>query len=238
MRGVVRQDAGGAAAQMASIAMNTAPNAQNGQPDAGAIRAQVERMTKSDVFANSPQLAAFLLFVVEAVLRGKSERLKGYTIGVEVLRRDINFDPQIDPIVRVEATRLRRAIERYYAGPGADDDDRDQPAARRLCAAHPLARRGAGAARAARRRPDASALAPRQRPADLARRAVRRHRHAATRAGHRRRNARQQAVRSVRAVRHDQCHRRRRRRPGRRSITGSTGRWSIAATKPSTFASG
>ena len=64
----------------------------------------------------------FLLFVVEAVLRGKGERLKGYTIGVEVLRRDINFDPQIDPIVRVEATRLRRAIERYYAGPGAGDD--------------------------------------------------------------------------------------------------------------------
>ena len=101
--------------------MNTAANTQNGEPDAGAIRAQVERMTKSNVFANSPQLAAFLLFVVEALLRGKSERLKGYTIGVEVLRRDVTFDPQIDPIVRVEATRLRRAIERYYAGPGAND---------------------------------------------------------------------------------------------------------------------
>jgi hypothetical protein len=38
-----------------------------------------------------------------------------------VLRRDPKFDPQLDPIVRVEATRLRRAIERYYAGPGATD---------------------------------------------------------------------------------------------------------------------
>jgi TolB-like protein len=38
-----------------------------------------------------------------------------------VLRRDIKFDPQIDPIVRVEATRLRRAIERYYAGSGMGD---------------------------------------------------------------------------------------------------------------------
>jgi tetratricopeptide (TPR) repeat protein len=101
--------------------MTTAANTQKGEPDAGAIRAQVERMIKSNVFANSPQLAAFLLFVVEALLRGKSERLKGYTIGVEVLRRDVTFDPQIDPIVRVEATRLRRAIERYYAGPGAND---------------------------------------------------------------------------------------------------------------------
>jgi len=101
--------------------MNAAANRQNGQPDAAQVRAQVERMTKSTVFANSPQLSAFLLFIVEAALRGKGERLKGYTIGVEVLRRDVSFDPQIDPIVRVEATRLRRAIERYYAGPGADD---------------------------------------------------------------------------------------------------------------------
>src|SRR6202011_835820 len=31
------------------------------------------------------------------------------------------FNPQIDPIVRVEATRLRRTLERYYAGAGAND---------------------------------------------------------------------------------------------------------------------
>jgi adenylate cyclase len=102
--------------------MMAAPSSRQDQPGAVEVRAQVERMTASDVFAKSPQLSAFLLFIVEAVLRGKGERLKGYTIGVEVLRRDINFDPQIDPIVRVEATRLRRAIERYYAGPGAADD--------------------------------------------------------------------------------------------------------------------
>ena len=103
------------------MVMTTASNVQSGLPNAADIRAQVERMTRSDVFANSPQLSAFLVFVVEALLRGESERLKGYTIGVEVLRRDVSFDPQVDPIVRVEATRLRRAIERYYAGPGADD---------------------------------------------------------------------------------------------------------------------
>ena len=66
------------------------------------VRAQVQRMTASDVFASSPQLSAFLVFVVEAVLRGHGERLKGYTIGVEVLRRDSTFDPQIDPIDWIE----------------------------------------------------------------------------------------------------------------------------------------
>jgi hypothetical protein len=85
------------------------------------VRATVERMTASEAFVRSPQLAAFLRFVVEAVLEGRSDRIKGYTIAVEVLRRDASFDPQSDPIVRVEATRLRRAIERYYAGAGADD---------------------------------------------------------------------------------------------------------------------
>ena len=43
-------------------------------------------------------------------------------IAVEVLRRDVSFDPQLDPIVRVEATRLRRALARYYSSAGAGDD--------------------------------------------------------------------------------------------------------------------
>src|SRR5215467_9348209 len=108
-------------ANKASYAMASASPRQDGRPPPHEVRAQIQRMTASDVFASSPQLASFLVFVVEAVLRGHGERLKGYTIGVEVLRRDTNFDPQIDPIVRVEATRLRRAIGRYYAGPGASD---------------------------------------------------------------------------------------------------------------------
>src|SRR4051794_19492065 len=111
-----------AAAGNGLLAVMAAPSSRKDQPGAVEVRAQVERMTVSDVFAKSPQLSAFLLFVVEAVLRGRGERLKGYTIGVEVLRRDINFDPQIDPIVRVEATRLRRAIERYYSRAGNADD--------------------------------------------------------------------------------------------------------------------
>jgi tetratricopeptide (TPR) repeat protein len=90
-------------------------------PTPDEVRSQVERMIASDDFRRSPQLGAFLRFVVEAVLHGKSDRIKAYTIGVEVLRRDVKFDPQLDPIVRVEATRLRRTIDRYYARLGADD---------------------------------------------------------------------------------------------------------------------
>lgn len=85
------------------------------------VRAALDRMVESEMFRDSPQLAAFLRFVSEAELRGESDRIKGYTIGVEALGRSKDFDPQTDPIVRVEATRLRRTIERYYAGPGAND---------------------------------------------------------------------------------------------------------------------
>jgi tetratricopeptide (TPR) repeat protein len=75
----------------------------------------------SPAFSASPQLAAFLRFVVEAALDGQSDRIKGYTIAVEALGRDASFDPQSDPIVRVEAGRLRRALDRYYAEAGQSD---------------------------------------------------------------------------------------------------------------------
>jgi hypothetical protein len=90
-------------------------------PTPDEVRAQIDRMTASEEFNRSPQLGAFLRFVVEEALQGKSDRIKAYTIGVDVLRRDASFDPQLDPIVRVEATRLRRTIDRYYTGLGTED---------------------------------------------------------------------------------------------------------------------
>ncbi len=90
-------------------------------PTGAEVRATLERMMASDMFRTSPQLAAFLRFVVEATLRGEDAHIKGYTIAVEALGRGENFDPQQDPIVRVEAGRLRRTMEQYYADPGATD---------------------------------------------------------------------------------------------------------------------
>ena len=78
-------------------------------------------MAASEAFRGSPQLVAFLRYVVEATLRGAADRIKGYTIAVEALGRADNFDPQSDPIVRVEAMRLRRALARYYDNGGKHD---------------------------------------------------------------------------------------------------------------------
>ena len=88
---------------------------------AAAVRCALERIVASDVLRNAPQLARFLSFVVEETLEGRAGELKGYTIATQALGRSDDFDPQIDPIVRVEAMRLRRALEAYYAGPGAAD---------------------------------------------------------------------------------------------------------------------
>ena len=91
------------------------------RPCADEIRAALVRMATSEAFRGSPQLVTFLRYVVEATLRGAADRIKGYTIAVEALGRADDFDPQTDPIVRVEAMRLRRALARYYANGGKHD---------------------------------------------------------------------------------------------------------------------
>ena len=91
------------------------------QPADAEIRAELDRVVVSSGLSKSPQLASFLRFVVEEVLAGKGNRIKAYTIATAALGRDTIFDPQNDPIVRVEAGRLRRTLEHYYANGGHND---------------------------------------------------------------------------------------------------------------------
>ena len=90
-------------------------------PSADEVRAELGRIVASEPFRPSAQLQAFLRFVVEATLKGEAERIRAFTIAVGAFGRAEDFDPQSDPIVRVEAARLRRAIALYYNGQGADD---------------------------------------------------------------------------------------------------------------------
>lgn len=92
-----------------------APEATPSLPGAEEIRAALGRILASEEFSSSPRLADFLRYIVETTLAGRADEIKGYTIAVEALGRPPSFDPQSDPIVRVEATRLRRALERYYS---------------------------------------------------------------------------------------------------------------------------
>ena len=89
--------------------------------DRDRVFAALKNILASDEFVASPQLAAFLTYSVQQSLDGHGPTLKAYTIATEVLGRPASFDPQNDPIVRVEATRLRRAIDRHYATTGAQE---------------------------------------------------------------------------------------------------------------------
>jgi len=91
------------------------------QPDSAQVRAALERVVSSAALSKSPQLANFLRFVVEQTLAGHAGRIKAYTIAADALGRDSSFDPQHDPIVRVEAGRLRRSLDHYYSNGGTND---------------------------------------------------------------------------------------------------------------------
>ncbi len=90
-------------------------------PSREECRAALARVAGSPRFKSAPRLASFLRFVVEAALSGQADRLKAYTIAVGALGRPDDFDPTTDPIVRVEAGRLRTALARYYGNGGSAD---------------------------------------------------------------------------------------------------------------------
>ena len=79
-----------------------------------AIREHLSGLLSSTAFAQVDRLKRFLRYVVEETVACRSEKLKEYSIGVEVFDRETSFDPRTDPIVRVQARRLRARLTRYY----------------------------------------------------------------------------------------------------------------------------
>ena len=96
-------------------------SAGRAEPSPAEVRAALERVLASRCFEQAARSSAFLRFVLEQTLAGQGDRLKGYTIAVEVFARPPDFDAQTDPLVRVEAGRLRRRLIEYYADEGRDD---------------------------------------------------------------------------------------------------------------------
>ncbi len=88
-------------------------DADVGRPSPDDVQACLRRMLAAPQFNESPQLASFLSFIVEETLGGRGGELKGYAIATLALNRPPSFDPQTDPIVRVQAGRLRQAMADY-----------------------------------------------------------------------------------------------------------------------------
>jgi len=86
-----------------------------------AINQQLQKILLDPIFSVSDILKRFLSFIVEETFAGHSNQLKEYTIGVKVLNKPANFNPQNDAIVRIHAGRLRRALHQYYKNAGAEE---------------------------------------------------------------------------------------------------------------------
>jgi Tol biopolymer transport system component len=80
------------------------------------VRAELERILASEVFSRSRQLQRFLTFIVEQRLAGHGHVLKESVLAHELYGKGTDFDGGIDPVVRVDARRLRDKLREYYEG--------------------------------------------------------------------------------------------------------------------------
>ena len=100
--------------------MNVPPQAVEVEqtPPADLVRATLERILASEEFVGSAQLSRFFRHIVENSLLGGDSDLKESVIGIKVFNRGPAYDPKADPIVRVEARRLRARLDAYYLKSG------------------------------------------------------------------------------------------------------------------------
>ncbi len=92
--------------------------AANPAPDGLPVREQLERILASPAFQQSDRLKRFLRFIVLQAMEGHGDQLKEYVIGVQVFGKEESFDPRTDPIVRVQARRLRAKLVHHYREEG------------------------------------------------------------------------------------------------------------------------
>ena len=85
------------------------------------ILRQLKKITGSPEFLVTKRQLDFLNFVVSETLHGRSADLKGYLVATKVFGRTAEFDASTDPIVSIQANKLRRALERYYLVEGQRD---------------------------------------------------------------------------------------------------------------------
>src|SRR5215471_539531 len=86
------------------------------------VRQQLDRILKSATFRDAGRLKRFIEFIVLEAVAGRTDQLKEYAVGVEVFDKKSCFDPRTDPIVRVQARRLRVMLQRYYREEGYRDE--------------------------------------------------------------------------------------------------------------------
>lgn len=83
------------------------------------IRREYRRIIATREFARAPVMRRLLGFLVDESLAGRGAQLKAYSVAVQGLGREADFDPQSDSYPRVQVGRLRRMLDAAYAREGA-----------------------------------------------------------------------------------------------------------------------
>jgi hypothetical protein len=87
------------------------------EPSASSVRDQLERILADPMFLSSARYPLFLRYVVERTLQGKGEELKERTLGTEIFEREPDYDTNLDNVVRVVASEVRKKLLAYYQQP-------------------------------------------------------------------------------------------------------------------------
>ena len=90
-------------------------------PEAAEVETQLARILASSHFSGTGRLSSFLEYVVRQSLTGRAEEIKEYTVATVVFGRPDTFDPRLDTIVRVQASKLRARLSDYYSREGSSD---------------------------------------------------------------------------------------------------------------------
>lgn len=101
--------------------MDSLTSSEANEPTAEECQEQVRRVIQSSSFRTALTLQSLLQFLTDRAIHGLADGLKEYTIGVEALGRKPDYDPKIDPIVRVQSHRLRVKLKEYYQEEGSQD---------------------------------------------------------------------------------------------------------------------
>ncbi|MGH9575343.1 MAG: hypothetical protein ACRD40_17680 [Candidatus Acidiferrales bacterium] len=107
---------------MSSADVKTASWIPRTEADLQAIRKQLARILDSTPFKTSKRYPALLTYVVEKALQGGTESLKERTLGIEVFRRNAQYDTNADPVVRIAAGEVRKRLAQYYYEPRHKDE--------------------------------------------------------------------------------------------------------------------
>lgn len=89
---------------------------------ADAARAELERLLADSRFRATERQKDILRYLAERRFNGCEEGVKAYSVALDVLGRPSGFDASTDPIVRIEISRLRSALDAYYQAFGAADN--------------------------------------------------------------------------------------------------------------------